>query len=223
MIFSTRTIIQPGAPIMPTIYPRKYNLVLALAIGGLLAVAGTGLALSDEDDDENHHKRHEQEDHRQDARGWISSRADIAPVTDATYAEECGACHMAYQPGLLPAAAWRQVMTPEGLVVHYGDDASMPQALRSQLAAYLDANAGDSARRSRSRAFTVGNTGDGDLPRITATRYFRNKHHEIPRRMVANNSEVGSFSNCNACHRSAEEGIYNEHQVRIPGFGRWDD
>lgn len=32
-----------------------------------------------------------------------------------------------------------------------------------------------------------------------------------------------SFSNCNACHQGAEAGVYNEHRVRIPGVGRWDD
>jgi len=32
-----------------------------------------------------------------------------------------------------------------------------------------------------------------------------------------------SFSNRNACHQGAEAGVYNEHRVRIPGVGRWDD
>ncbi len=53
--------------------------------------------------------------------------------------------------------------------------------------------------------------------------YFRREHDEIPPRLVRNNEEVGSFSNCQACHRNAETGIYNEHQVVIPGVGRWDD
>ncbi len=203
---------------MSTTHSRKYSLLLALAVGGLLGLGGIGLALGDDDDDD-HHERHER--HHEDGRRWIRSREDVAPVADATYAEECGACHMAYQPGLLPAAAWREVMTPEALGTHYGDDASMPPALRGELAAYLDANAADAARRSRSRAFAIGDA--GDLPRITATRYFRNEHHEIPSRMVADNPEVGSFSNCDACHQTADEGIYNEHRVRIPGFGPWDD
>jgi hypothetical protein len=40
---------------------------------------------------------------------------------------------------------------------------------------------------------------------------------------VASNDDVASFSNCQACHRGADAGIYNEHQVVIPGLGRWDD
>ena len=48
-------------------------------------------------------------------------------------------------------------------------------------------------------------------------------HDEIPPRMVKDNPEVGSFSQCNSCHRGAAEGVYNEHQVSIPGYGRWED
>jgi len=192
---------------------------LAIVIAGLLAVGGGGLALSDSDRDD-HERDHR---HGDEHGGWIEPGEDVAPVRDPTYAEECGACHMAYQPGLLPADAWRQVMTPEGLGDHYGDDASLPDGLRTEIAAYLEANAADAARRSRSRAFAVGDAGSGAQPRISETRYFRNEHHEIPQRLVADNADVGSFSNCNACHQDAADGIYNEDRVRIPGYGRWED
>ena len=79
------------------------------------------------------------------------------------------------------------------------------------------------ARRRRSRAFAVGDTGGVNLPRITETRYFVKEHDEIPARMVADNPDVGSFSNCNACHQGAAEGVYDEDRVKIPGFGRWED
>ena len=190
---------------------------LVIAIAGLLALGGTGLALSDSDhDDDEGYERHERG-------GWIKPREDVAPVANTTYAEECGACHMAYQPGLLPAAAWQRIVSPDGLGDHYGDDASLPDGLRTEIAAYLEANAADGASRSRSRAFAVGEAGLGALPRISETRYFRNEHHEIPARMVTDNPDVGSFSNCNACHQTADKGIYNEDNVRIPGVGRWDD
>jgi len=40
---------------------------------------------------------------------------------------------------------------------------------------------------------------------------------------VKDNPEVGSFSRCDACHTGAAKGSYDEHGVRIPGFGRWED
>lgn len=198
----------------------KTSLILAGGLAtALLALGVAGLAFGDDDDhDDDHHERHE---HRRSS--WVEPGEDVKPVVNPTYAEECGACHMAYQPGLLPGDAWQQIMAPDALVDHYGDDASLVPDLRQEIAGYLTANAAELSRKSRSRAFSVGDAGAGSLPRITATRYFRNEHHEIPSRMVAGNPDVGSFSNCDACHQGASEGVYNEHRVRIPGHGRWDD
>jgi hypothetical protein len=193
--------------------PMRYA---AFAAAGLLALGAAGLALGDSDDDDD------RREYKSGSR-WIEPRADVAPVTNATYREECGACHMPYQPGLLPAAAWQQVMTPDALGDHYGDDASLPDGLRTEITSYLDGNAADDAGRSRSRAFAVGTIAGDGLPRISKTRYFLNEHDEIPPRLVSGNPDVGSFSNCNACHRGAAEGVYNDDRVFIPGVGRWDD
>lgn len=158
--------------------------------------------------------------------GWVRSRADISPVTEPVYDEECGSCHMAYQPGLLAADAWAQILEPEALADHYGDDASLADEPRDQIRAYLTANAADQSKRRRARAFAV--RGDASalaagLPRITESPYFVGKHLEIPARWVDGNPDVGSFAQCNACHRGAETGVFNEHQVVIPGVGCWKD
>lgn len=153
--------------------------------------------------------------------GWPNPRADVTPVQDATYKTECGACHFAYQPGLLPGSAWARIMG--SLADHYGDDASLDATQLTGIQRYLIANAADRSALSRSRAFAV-LPGVGDaLPRVTTTAYFGREHHEIPPRFVEGNNGVGSFSNCPACHRNADAGIYNEHQVVIPGVGQWHD
>jgi hypothetical protein len=198
----------------------KRPIPLVLAALGIFAIGVAGLALGGDDD---HHEHDERRSHEYRSNSWVEPGEDVAPVTNASYTEECGACHMAYQPGLLPADAWRRIMQPDALAAHYGDDASLEPALRQDLTAYLTGHGAEQARSSRSRAFAVGKADVNGLPRITATRYFRNEHHEIPARMVADNAEVGGFSNCNACHTSADAGIYNEHRVQIPGHGRWDD
>ncbi|MEE4279803.1 MAG: hypothetical protein V2I82_15155 [Halieaceae bacterium] len=191
------------------------SLLLSTLIAGLLALGIGGVALSDDDDDDDYR------------RGWRAS-ADVAPVANEAYRAECGACHMPYQPGLLPGSAWEVVMRPEALAEHYGDIASLGEPLRAELAAYLVDNAADQAKRSRSRAFAVASRAGATstttgLPRISETRYFRHEHHEIPQRLVGGNPEVRSFSQCDACHRGADDGVYNEDQVVIPGVGRWDD
>lgn len=184
---------------------------MGLATAALLA-CGAGLVIGDSDE-------HGDDDRRG---GWIAPGRDVAPVTNATCAEECGACHMLSQPGLLPVAAWQRIMRADALTDHDGDDASLSGDVRAELTAYLSANSADQASRSRSRAFAVGNLGGATLPRITEMPYFRKERDEIPARLVADNADVGSFSNGNACHQGAAEGVFNEHRVRIPGFGRWD-
>ena len=59
--------------------------------------------------------------------------------------------------------------------------------------------------------------------RITELPYFVHEHDEIPARLIADNDKVESLSQCNACHRGAERGQFDEDDVVIPGFGRWDD
>ncbi|MBK1641478.1 cytochrome C [Chromatium okenii] len=179
---------------------------------GLLALGAVGVAFSDDDGDDDDDERGE----RQRRGGWVQSRADVAPATNATYLQECSACHLAYQPGLLPAAAWEQVMTPTALAAHYGDDATLAEPQRLEIKSYLNANAADHASLVRAQAFAVTSGATGVAPRITTTPYFIRKHDEIPQRLVTGNPNVGSFSQCNVCHRGAENGIYNEHQVKIP-------
>ncbi|MDH5218993.1 MAG: diheme cytochrome c, partial [Gammaproteobacteria bacterium] len=48
---------------------------------------------------------------------------DVAVVTDSLYKEECSACHMAYQPGLLPARSWEKMM--DNLADHFGENAEL--------------------------------------------------------------------------------------------------
>ncbi|MBK1720007.1 diheme cytochrome c [Thiocystis violacea] len=184
-----------------------------LILLGLVAVGAVGMAISDDGD-------------RNGTRGgWLISRADVTPVANAAYGEECGSCHLAYQPGLLPALAWTQVMDPAALGDHYGDDASLTETLRTEIASYLAAHSADQASGTRSRAFAVGfdpKAGTG-LPRITETRYFKRKHHGVPASLVTGNPDVGSFSQCHACHRGAAKGLYNDSRIDIPSHGPWKD
>lgn len=120
---------------------------------------------------------------------------------DETYRQECGECHVAYPPALLPAPAWRQVMRQ--LDRHYGVDASLDSAMVSHLTKWLETNAGTNARPAST----------GDAPRMTQTPWFRHEHEEAPQAARRN---VGSMARCEACHRSAAEGDYSENTIRFP-------
>lgn len=145
----------------------------------------------------------------------------VAPVFSALYKEECSSCHMAYQPGLLPARSWKKVMAE--LDIHFGDNAELDTETFKSVSEFLLANSADDSVYRRSRKI-MNSLGENDVPvRISETPYIKRKHNEIPDKLIKFNKEVNSLSNCNACHKKAEQGLYSEHGVNIPGFGRWDD
>jgi len=154
-------------------------------------------------------------------RRWDESLLDVAPVSNSLYQEECSDCHMAYQPGLLPARSWQEMMIT--LDEHFDENAELDEETRQQIAQYLVDNAADQANYKRSSAL-MRSLSYNEVPlRISETRYFLRKHDELSRRMVKDNPDVKSFSRCEACHTEVDKGSYNEHQVRIPGFGQWED
>ncbi|MDD3519002.1 MAG: diheme cytochrome c [Chromatiales bacterium] len=158
----------------------------------------------------------EREDQARWKREWKDMPRAVAAVTNDHYANECGACHIAYPPGLLPSRSWNRVMA--GLEDHFGDDASLPPETAEIIAAYLDDNASDRAG-SRIGAKIGRSIGLSEAPlRISETAYFQRKHDEVPQRMVRDNPKVKSFANCAACHRQAESGVFDEHDVQVAGF-----
>lgn len=119
------------------------------------------------------------------------------------YQQECGACHVAYPPGMLPAASWQRLM--DNLPRHFGSDASLDAATARQVAAYLAANAGTFKRVREAPP----------QDRITRSTWFVRKHDEVPA-AAWRSPAVKSPANCNACHAQANEGDFDEHRVRIP-------
>lgn len=136
--------------------------------------------------------------------------------------DECGACHMAYPAQLLPKESWQLLLS--NLDDHFGEDASLDDATQKELLSYLTANASDSNQAGKFRKFTRGINMQQPPLRITELNYFEHKHDEINvRKMVTDNPDVGSFSQCQACHEKAEQGVFDDDTVNIPNFGRWDD
>ncbi len=152
---------------------------------------------------------------------FFSKNLDVAPVNNDTYKEECGSCHFAYQPGLLPARSWEKMM--KNLEDHFDENAELDQETQTKLTKYLVTNAADFANYKRSKRIMSSLRKNATPLRITETPYFMRKHDEIPRRMVQDNPELGSYSKCAACHVNAEKGSYEDDEVRIPGVGKWED
>lgn len=122
---------------------------------------------------------------------------------NTTFQQECAGCHMAFPPGLLPAASWQKMMT--GLDKHFGADASLTPAEVTDITDFLVKNA--SNRWTASTAPL----------RITESVWFKTKHNE---REIApavwKRASIKSPSNCIACHAGADKGNFNENSIKIP-------
>jgi len=126
----------------------------------------------------------------------------ISSASNPVWKAECGSCHLAYPPSLLPADAWRAVMA--GLDKHFGADASVDAKTAAEIGAFLEKHAGASR----------GKTAKPNL-RITETAWFKHEHDEVGA-AVWRSPKVKTPSNCAACHRGAEQGNFDEHDIRLP-------
>jgi len=119
---------------------------------------------------------------------FASELESVPPIANAAAKKECGACHMAFQPQFLSAATWTTIF--KDLSNHFGDNASLPDATRKDIEAYYVANAG----RSQS-----------GLLRISQQSWYLRQHREVGQAKFA---AVKSKANCNACHKTADKGQY---------------
>lgn len=174
------------------------------------------------DEDDERHERHERREPHEGAerseREGRDGRGSAMALDDA-WLSECGACHVAYPPELLPAASWDRVM--DGLSDHFGDNAELPTETAARIRRFLRAHAADARAMSwgyddaHEQPRRAARTGFDTPMRITETRWFMHAHDEI-RAQVWQRASVLTPANCAACHRGAEQGDFDEHRVRIP-------
>jgi hypothetical protein len=155
-------------------HPMQFVVIAALAIGATTAALA--------DDDENEGRRY--------------------TASHPAWKAECGSCHVAYPPQMLPARSWRSMMS--GLDKHFGTDASLDPKTAADISAFLERNAGRDRTPSAQPVL-----------RISETRWFVKEHDEVPAH-TWKNPKVKSPANCAACHMNAEQGDYSERSIRIP-------
>jgi cytochrome c553 len=136
----------------------------------------------------------------------------LAPVNNDTFKQKCGACHFAYQPGLLPSASWMQILA--NLDDHFGEAVELDDDSKKVISNYLKINSAENS--SAKRAVKIMRSVGTQVPlRITDIRYIQKKHHEISSDVLKRKS-IGSLSNCSACHTTADQGNYEDDFVKIP-------
>ena len=131
----------------------------------------------------------------------------FAPVANAVVKEECGSCHLAFAPSMLPASSWKRMMI--NLKDHFGDDASVDPKLAAEITAYLVANAGDQGGQRYGAKLLRGVSSTNAPLRITELPKWVSEHRKITAQEWKQ-KDVLSKANCKACHTQAELGYYDE-------------
>ncbi|MBI2376251.1 MAG: diheme cytochrome c [Deltaproteobacteria bacterium] len=183
---------------------KKSPLVVLGIVLGVTLAAAPGRA------DEEHHRRSRGSSKsapRPSPRGAFGE----SPMLSA-YTEECGSCHMAYPPGLLPARSWSRILGE--LDRHFGQNAEMDAEPRAALERWLVANAAESGAHPKSKR-VLKSAGTSTPLRLSELRFIAHEHDEIDRAAFSRPS-VGSVANCGACHLGADRWSFSEREIRVP-------
>jgi len=110
---------------------------------------------------------------------------------------ECAACHMLFPPQFLPRRSWTALLAK--LDDHFGEIATVTDAQKTEIAAYLAANAADAPRTVGGAQFTRGIAADAVPLRITETPWWTGIHEAVNFAGLRA-TPVKSASNCLGCH-----------------------
>lgn len=141
--------------------------------------------------------------------------------SDPLYTKVCGSCHMAYQAEFLPRRSWKKII--ETLQDHFGKDVTIATDEKRAILKHLMDNAADRKRIGIHFTALAGSIAKGEIPlRMSQTQFFVKTHSKLTKEQI-DQPAVKSVSNCNACHKKAEQGDYRKRTINIPNYGPWKD
>ena len=132
-------------------------------------------------------------------------------VAGTLYEKECGDCHHAYHPSLLPESSWSGMMA--GLENHFGEDASLDAVTISALNHFIEVTSADHGYTKAANLFRT--VAPNDPQRITSTPVWKNIHGDISDNEFRRKG-VGGRTNCKGCHRDALQGRFAEQNIQLP-------
>ncbi len=157
-------------------------------------------------------ERHRGGEHDNRIEEKFEKEKDSMPVTNRTYQNTCGGCHFVYPPGLLPSGSWEKILNR--LKDHFGEEIPCETKDQKEISKYLTENGAD--RSSGEISAKIMKCLKGAIPlRITEIPCFQSKHRNISKKVFSRKT-IGSLSNCLACHKTAQQGNFDDHNVTIP-------
>jgi len=131
------------------------------------------------------------------------------PARADAWTKECGGCHLAYAPALLPLGSWERTLREQH--DHFGEDLGLDDDARVRLLAIASkSNAGSWSAWKLARS-----AGDAAPLRITDVRFWRHAHRDLPESSYRAPVSSGRHD-CEACHADAVSGIFHPRMIRMP-------
>ncbi len=132
---------------------------------------------------------------------------------NALWRQECGSCHLAFHPNLLPQRSWQRLMNEQAQ--HFGSDLALDAKTSAGILEFLSANSAD--HLGTEAAFKIKRLLDPQSTplRITETSYWTKKHRNIAA-AIWTLPQVASKTNCVACHLDAEAGTFQDSAMHLP-------
>ena len=127
--------------------------------------------------------------------------------------EECGACHLAFHPSLLPARSWKVMMQEQAS--HFEEDLFLEQDTVKEIETFLVENAAEQGLTEAAWKINRSIPKTEILLRITEAPYWIKKHQEISD-AVWKHPKVNGRVNCAACHIDAEAGTFEDAAMHLP-------
>ncbi|MCF6280620.1 MAG: cytochrome b/b6 domain-containing protein [Candidatus Polarisedimenticolaceae bacterium] len=132
---------------------------------------------------------------------------------NALWREECGSCHLAFHPSLLPARSWQKMLREQA--THFEEDLFLEADTINALQIFLTNNAAEWA--ATEAAWKINHSiAENETPlSITETGYWQEKHGELAD-AVWQTDPVKGKSDCAACHLDADLGTFEDGAMHLP-------
>jgi cytochrome b len=129
------------------------------------------------------------------------------------FANECGSCHITYPPYLLPKRSWVTMMGD--LENHFGDDASIDEAVNLSILTFLKNNSAENSTHEAAFKILKSLKDNNSTIAVTKIPYWEKKHKKISDD-VFKDEKIKSKANCKACHIDIENGLIENDLIKVP-------
>jgi cytochrome b len=137
-----------------------------------------------------------------------AEKANHEALAATAWSRECGSCHLAYPPALLPMRSWERTLAEQDH--HFGEDLSLTEAASAKLLAAARAAPPQSWAAWRLASSVKGT----EAPlQVTGLRAWKRLHANVEAAQFKPPNAAGPHE-CDACHRDAASGIFHVRMIQ---------